>query len=321
MASSPTNSKDNVLVYCHDAGGAEIVSAYIKKHAEELNFICRVHGPAEKVFTRKKLKFVPLDDKIVTADSLLDDVPKLGSIIAEPSWQTPFGIDLIEAAKRRGIRTITYLDHWVNHRQQFGYPRPGWEDRLPDEFWVGDEHADKMARVWFPDKAIKLVPNLYFEEIKDACDIKNRSVSQDPKLILFLSEPISSTINSFGDHEDIVFTETEVLESLCEYLAESGSGYRLLIRMHPSEGREKYRSIIDKYSGRLGIEISKDTTLPEDLAPATIVIGMDTMALVLALKCGKRAISLMPDPKRACDLPFQEIIKIKKVAELGQYLF
>ncbi len=312
---------DNVLVYCHDAGGAEIVSAYIRRHADEKNFVCRVHGPAEKVFRRKGIPYVPLDDRVTSAKDLLaDESHPFEAIISEPSWETPFGIELIDAGKRRGIKTITYLDHWVNHRQQFGYPREGWEGLTPDEFWVGDEHAERTAKEWFPGKNIRLMPNLYFEEIKEAYGAIAQSTELDPKLILFLSEPISSTINSFGDHEDIVFTETGVLESLCAYLAELHGGYRVMIRMHPSEDHEKYRELLDKYADALDIRISCGTTLPEDFAPANYVIGMDTMALVLALKCGKRAISLMPDPKRNCDLPFPEIIKIKKVAELGQYL-
>lgn len=314
------SAKDKVLVYCHDAGSAEIVSAYVRRHTAEKDFFCYAHGPAKKIFGLKGIPYIPLDEEVTTAEDLLDGTELFQAIIAEPSWRTPFGIKLIAAGKRRGIRTITYLDHWVNHRQQFGYPRLDWEGLLPDELWVGDEYAEKTAKRWFLGKSIKLVPNLYFEEFKEACSNKMYFFKVDPRLILFLSEPISDVINTFGDREDIIFTETEVLESLLEYLSTLHSYYRVLIRMHPSEDDHKYSAVLDKYAEKLEIRVSSGTTLSEDFALVTHVIGMDTMALALALICGKRAISLMPDPKRTCDLPYPGIVKIKNVAELGQYL-
>lgn len=46
------------LIICHDAGRAEILSAYVKAHEKKAIFYCVVAGPAEKIFRRKKYKII-----------------------------------------------------------------------------------------------------------------------------------------------------------------------------------------------------------------------------------------------------------------------
>ena len=45
----------NILIVAHDAGGAQIISAYIKKFKDKYNFKCLVLGPAISIFKRKKI--------------------------------------------------------------------------------------------------------------------------------------------------------------------------------------------------------------------------------------------------------------------------
>ena len=48
-------TKKNILIECHDAGGAEVISAYVKKQKAQYRFLCIARGPAKKIFARKGL--------------------------------------------------------------------------------------------------------------------------------------------------------------------------------------------------------------------------------------------------------------------------
>ena len=49
-------NKSKFLVVCHDTGGAEIISAFVKLRKKKNDCICFISGPAVKIFRRKKIK-------------------------------------------------------------------------------------------------------------------------------------------------------------------------------------------------------------------------------------------------------------------------
>jgi len=63
---------------------------------------------------------------------------------------------------------VSFIDHWVNYRERFGYPLKNWKNNLPDEIWAGDKYAFLIAKKLFNKiLPIKLVKNPYFKEIKN----------------------------------------------------------------------------------------------------------------------------------------------------------
>ena len=56
-------NRPKVLVVSGCAGDAEVVSAYVKRHADDREWICCVSGPAEKVFARKGIPTLPIAAK------------------------------------------------------------------------------------------------------------------------------------------------------------------------------------------------------------------------------------------------------------------
>ena len=49
----------------------------------------------------------------------------------------------------------------------------------------------------------------------------------------------------------------------------------------------------------------------DDILKADIIFGCESMALVIALKIGKKVISCIPDNEINCSLPFKEIIYLR----------
>ena len=79
------------------------------------------------------------------------------------SWQSDLEIEAIKLANLQGKRSVSFLDHWVNYQQRF--MRDG-KVYFPDEIWVGDDSALKIAKEKLPGFNVKLKSNPYFEDLK-----------------------------------------------------------------------------------------------------------------------------------------------------------
>lgn len=304
--------KNRILAVCHDAGGAEIVSAYVKKNIGRYDFSCVAPGPAKKIFKRKKLvKLIAPGGK--SPLELLSGAKGFNMVLTGTSWGSSVELDFIKEAKRRGVKSAAYLDHWTNYRERFGYPRKNWRENLPDEIWVGDKYAFSMAAGNFKKIKVKFSPNLYFKEIKENC---GKSANAKPEGILFLSEPVGGSVNCFGDAEREGASEFEILKMLLDFCAGQKIKNKIIIRLHPSEKSRKYDKILPAYADKLNIAKSKNENLLDDIARAEVVIGMESMALVVSLMCGKKTVSFLPGERMKCPLPFPGVIKTKTVNQL-----
>lgn len=308
--------KKRILAVCHDAGGAELVSAYVKKNIGRYDFACAAFGPAEKIFKRKKIgKLAAVRKK--SPLELLHGAKGFSMVLTGTSWGSSIELDFIKEAKLRGVKSAAYLDHWTNYRERFGYPRKNWRENLPDEIWVGDKYALKIAYRNFKKIKIKFSPNLYFKEIKENCE---KRVGVKPAGILFLSEPVGGSVNCFGDADKKRASEFEILKMLLDFCAGQKIKNRIIIRLHPSEKTGKYDKIISKYAGKLIIGKSNLNNLVDDIARAEIVIGMESMAIVVSLMRGKKTASFLPHKNIRCPLPFPGIIKLKTVKQLADFI-
>ena len=309
-------NKRKILVVCHDAGGAEIISAYIKRHSADYNFVCIVAGPAEKIFKRKKLaKYIISTKK--SPIRLLSQIKNLQMVLTGTGWASSLELDFVKAARKKGIKTVSYLDHWTFYRERFGYPRRTWKNNLPDEIWVGDKYAYKLAKRFFKKIIIKFIPNLYFKEIRD--NYKRMRVTKKPRIaenILFVSEPISSRLNYLKDRNNISFTEFDILKEMLNFFSREKLNRRIIIRYHPAEKIDKYDNFLSEYVGQLEIEKSSNQDILQDIIRAKIVIGINSMALVIAHLCGKKTISLLLNGKKNYSLPIEEIIRVKRIKDL-----
>lgn len=316
--------RSKILVVSHDAGGAEIISAYVKKNFDAYDFFCVLGGPAVNIFAKKKLKAVVLRGFENCPEKLFDSDCKIDLLLASIGWSSDLEHIFLREAKKRGIKTIVYLDHWVNYRERFGYPHEGWENNLTDEIWVGDEYAYKMANLLFAParKQITLVPNPHFAEIKeDYKKFQTQKVNKkDNDAILFLSEPIGEAVNIFGDKDNLKYDEYDISDKLLGYLAAKQKKRKIIFRLHPSEKNDKYDGILNKYKDKVNICKSANKDLFADIIKAEFVIGMESAALVTALFCEKKVISFLPNANKECPLPFEQIIRIKNMEELDKII-
>ncbi len=287
-----------LLVVSHDAGGAEILSSLMKDVFNPVDFV--LGGPAVAIFARK-LGFVP-------RASLLEALPSCDIVLCGTSWQSDLEHDALKEAKRLGKRTYCFLDHWINYLQRF---KRNGETVLPHTLLVGDEFALKIARDVFPVTDVRLVENPYFKEIES--QLRRTDFRQRPGSglhFLYVCSPIKEHAEiRFGNERHWGYVEEEALRYFLENIDVLGDVAHIVVRLHPSEKPNKYDDILREFD--LPFSIGGDRTLVDEIADCDVVVGDQTMALVVALIAGKKAVSSIPPEGNECALPHPQIVKLK----------
>jgi len=285
--------KKNIGVVCHDAGGAEIISSYIlEKHIDP---IYSLHGPSKGIFERKvgHINNLPIIDVVMSSELL----------ICGTSWRSDKEWHAIYIANKLGKKTVSFLDHWVNYPDRYIRNNKTIE---PDEYWVGDIYAERIANKFFQKNKIKLVTNPYFKEVMRSINRLER-LDRNGNTVLYVCEPIREhAFFQYGDENHLGYTEESALKYFLSNLDNDlFRESKVLIRPHPSEDPDKYNWAHEFCNKK--IEISDEKNLLNDIINSNIVIGCESMAMVIGLMAGKKVISSIPKNGRRCSLPFQKI--------------
>jgi len=154
-----------------------------------------------------------------------------------------------------------------------------------------------------------LKKNYYFSDIKIKINkIKINKIKKNFIDILYVSEPISETKN-----KKIINYKTSKKYKTLKYFFNNikhvaKKKNNIVFRLHPSEKINEYKWL--KTFGK-NIKISKNKSLIQDIIKSDIVIGRQTMALVVALKLKKKVISCIPANEKRCIIPYKGITELR----------
>jgi hypothetical protein len=294
------SSESLLCVVAHDAGGAEVISSYVRRLG--LRGVYVLQGPAGKIFKRKlgEIEISSLGEALSQADWLL----------CGTSWQSELEFDAIKIARTQGKRSVAFLDHWVNYRERF--ERNG-EIHLPDELWVGDADALAIAEKAFPGTQVRLVENPYFLDLRDEIEERKKERNGDSEhvRVLYVCEPIKEhALRRFGNERYWGYTEDDALRYFLDNLAVLGRPVeQIVIRPHPSESQEKYSWVNTEYE--LPIQLGGARSLIDEIIASDVVVGCASMAMVVALLARKQVMSCIPPSGGSCSLPQVEIIILR----------
>jgi hypothetical protein len=289
-----------LLVACHDAGGAEIVSAWLRRHRGEHDATLLLEGPAKAIFAAK----VPDLPRVEALGALDVDLVLCGSSGAADleRWA-------VRAARDEGVRSAVWLDHWTNYPARFASDGAGLV--LPDEVWVTDEHAARLAEETLPGSDVRIMGNPYLDDAAE--EIRALTEPSDPagERVLYVTEPTAAAAAAAtGDPRGWGYDEHEALAGYLEHLArEPRPPSAVRLRTHPAELPGKYDRELAALSDRLALSRSSGS-LAEDCAWATTVAGCETMAMAVALAAGRRVVSVIPPGGRPSVLPFEGIERL-----------
>ena len=297
---------EHVSIVSHDSGGAEILSSWLRRNNCAASVVAK--GPAKKIFKRKcpNIEFVNLDQALIKSTWLL----------CGTGWQSNFERLAIAKARDLGIKTVAFLDHWVNYLERF---KEHGHFILPDEIWVGDKDAKVIACGLFNKTPVILKPNPYFEDLIDQIKVLNKNKSSNFKNnILYVSEPVAEhALVKHGNDRHWGYTEFDALSFFLKNISVIDQNIECItIRPHPSEREDKYHWVSNLTT--LPVNFGGKKTLLDEMHKSSIVVGCESMAMVVGLLAKKRVISVIPPGGRPCQLPhvdienFQELVKKEK---------
>lgn len=311
-----------ILIVSNEAGGAEILSSWAKHYPDKYKLKFCLEGPALKIFYRK-LDFI---SKIQNLDYISQLNPTTDLVLTGSSWTPELERVAISKAKTMGVRCATFLDHWVNYRERFGTLND-WKDRVPDEVWISDEYAYQFAlSLGFPPERVLLKTNPYFEDLKEEILQISRHTDKVERgkdlRLLYVCEPVSDDVERrYGRKDYWGYTEFSLMEQFVSelpYLEDIIS--QVCIRLHPNEEEHIYDKHLAKYNGSIQVFKSQNANILYDCVWSDIVVGIESMGLVISLLADKKVFSCIPTGGKPCSLPHKEIIHIKKFKEMKNYL-
>lgn len=262
-----------VALVAHDAGGAEILSSWIRRNPRD--YVAVLGGPAEAVFNRKLngLTTGVLNEAVDQCDWVLCGI-----------GNSDFEYNAILSARNSDRYVVAFLDHWTAYGERF---IRGGVEMFPDEIWVGDEYALQLAKQKISEVECRLVPNPYWIDVIEKYR-KLKSFDSGNNVLY-----ASTNIDDFYDKQLPNVTDYWVLERIIESLRKVVGLHQvnsLTIRRHPTESTEKYG--VFSYPG-LNIRNDCDNDLVESIAKHAYVVGCNSMALVIGKLCGKRTINFL----------------------------
>lgn len=295
-------TRNTVAIVAHDAGGAEIISSYVRQR--NLNCVYSITGPAQQIFEHKLgiCRSVSLEEAINLCDWLL----------CGTSWKSDLHMRGIKLARINGKKSVSFVDHWNDYSERF--VRNGARN-LPDEIWVGDRIAETLAKQTFPSLRVKLVPNPYFLELagqmKGIPALSTRS--EDNVTVLYVCEPVRDYAKLLFDDENAMgYYEEDALRFFLSnvHKVTNSTIQRIVVRPHPSERENKYSWAAREFD--LPIVTGNKKSLLEEVKDCDIVVGCESMAMVVGLLAKKRVVSCIPPGGRACSLPHLEIEHLQR---------
>jgi hypothetical protein len=294
-----------LLIVCNDAGGSEVVSSWVKRYINLYEFDFYLEGPAREIF-RKKLGEIE-NIKMFCDGSL---IRKYDFILTGTSWTSDLEKKFIYIANKFKVPAAAYLDHWMDYLERFTLDG---QVILPQQIWVGDIYADKIAKSIFKKSYIRLVPNIYLREIGEKIRASvDTEASCYRKRILYVAEP-TSVVGRFkyGNENYYGYTEFEALEEYLNYILDiKEKSLCIRVRLHPTESEDKYLGIVSKYNSIVKIEQTNNKSLIEDCAWANTVVGCQSMALVVGLYAQREVYSCIPKRGAPLIIPFTGIKKL-----------
>ncbi len=284
-----------IAVVAHDAGAANHLFAWLAA-SKPVDLIPCLSGPALSLWQQTQAVLPPAQPATALATAR--------TLLSGSGWASDVEHDARRIARQQGIRSIAVLDHWTHYRERF--IRAGHEV-LPDEIWVSDAHALRMAEAEFPGIRIVQQENAYLaRQLQEVRRFEQGGAPRTREQVLYVLEPIRQAWGNLPREGEFL-----ALDFLVENLRHLQLGDNVMIRLrpHPSDQAGKYDDWIARQNNPM-LTLDTTPTLAQALAWSTTVIGCQSYAMVVALAAGRKVISSIPPWAKACVLPHPEIIRL-----------
>ena len=278
--------KKRYHIVSSDSGASNLIYYWYIANKKKYTFSFNLNGYAKKIFKKKNKELNSKIDCIIKGTGKIKDKY----------------IEAINYGKKNNIKTISFLDHYVNYNSRFIYKK---KLILPDEIWTFDKFSFLIAKNLYKIIKIKNVNNFYLTFIKKNFKIYQKKFFKKKNYlnILFVSEP--SVVNG-NLNKQLTF-------NIFNFLNKYNKKIKLIFRFHPSEKSSPLLNCISDQlvnNKNITLIVDKNLSILKSLYLSDIVIGGETYAMVLALKLKKKVYTFLPIKNHKFNLPFKKINKI-----------
>jgi hypothetical protein len=217
---------------------------------------------------------------------------------SHPESSKFFEVRQITRAKQLNIHVYSFIDHWINFKLRF---EGLLISELPDEIWVVDEEAGKLAiKEGLPEAQIRIRGNPYHYYLKhywkpkfaDKNYLTTLGIPANHFHILFAPDPFSLR----GRDKQVGFSEIDALRDLLNIVTLLNSNMFLVIKLHPLQPEDQIRDLLNA-SVKINYKLIVDADVPELINSCDLVIGMYSNLLLEAFILDKKVIRYFPGNK------------------------
>ena len=265
-----------ILFVTGQYAGAEYLYPLIKKwrgeHRSSPKYKILATGASVKFWEKFNVEHLAIKrDFYDSVECYLNEIkPRL--IILSASSNEELENLVILLAKRKKIRSASFIDAWTNYKNRFIYNQ---RNVYPDTILSIDSRCtEEMLEDGIPSEIIQEIGQPYLEEV---C----KNIPLLGKKILIPLQPIKKTRGS-----SLGYDENDFLNLLHKAMVIPGESSPIQVTSHPGEAVHKYFEQLVE-AGR-GIE---------DVKNAHTVIGMFSMQMMIAFLWGRKVVSIQPNLK------------------------
>jgi hypothetical protein len=240
-------------------------------------------------------------------------------ILTNPGWGH-FPNQFLKAVNGLEGHHISFIEHFHDYRQRFGYPDKDWHENCPGTLLVTHESAVEIAGQIHASKVYQL-KDYETASIKQELSLYREAGLQE-KALLFLSQVVDGNGRGDGRFSYMGEWESMVLEDLVAHLPVIKDIFDIDIfqmRCHPartSEPPESFREAVQGSGLKYILETAGQSPFSRSLSNAKLVVGMNSMALYSAFLCGMPTVSIVPSVAQARSLPLPSRVSFKQCSEL-----
>lgn len=313
------SKEDKILFVFSDPGGAKPLLSFIAIHklknyrviSDRVYSFYKDFGITVHPFngdTNKEIdSYNP--DKVFTGTSYTSDIEK----------------EFILCAKKKGIATIAFVDHWTNISKRFLSKDQTYI--LPDEIWVLDERACGIAvKEGIPREILITNGNPYHDWLKgwkppiSKTEFLQSIGMDDParKLLLYAPDPLTNIegLKNWGFDE---YTATKELYDYKEKNPGIFKGWKILIKAHPNQNITLLSDLVFNNNDFILDKGMLDTNLC--IYYSDLVLGFFSSILVEANLLGKPVLRYIPTGANFDPLKKESVGKVlSNIGEMEKYL-
>ena len=282
-ANSPSKIKNEVLFGSSLESSSNYIYQIIKSN-RSLNYKLFTSGVGSNLFNEKKIKIDHADLNLKDLkEQLIDFNPKL--IFVVPQYNNSLEKKLMLLGNLLKFTVLSAIDHWFPILERFEYTylyrnRLLKKKLISDFIIVNDKSIKKKLSIRFNKKIIKVFGNPILENRWSNINkriLKKKFKSRiftNRKTILFISEPLTDINKIYKKIINYGFNEFEVLRDLIDI---SKNNFNIIIKLHPSENKNKYIKFEKKYDF---LSLIHRENIDDVILNCEKIVGMGSLLLI-----------------------------------------